>query len=277
MAKNIAYLQSGARRREESDLQKNLVVPAHFKDHFSTQSGDYARFRPSYPATLFDFLSSVTSQHTFAWDAATGNGQAAVALTNYFRGVVASDASEAQIASAIPHPKVEYRVARAEDSGLDDNTIDLVTVGQAFHWFEQDAFLREAARVLHSDGVLALWCYEICHVNEQCDAVIDRLYSDIVGGYWPAERVFIEQGYDSVTLPGEQLVTPDLAMSLQWTAQDMLGYVSTWSACKRYQADKGKDPVEIISEALVRSWGEAARTVSWPLKLKVSRINSLLE
>ncbi len=252
-------------------------MPARFKDHFSTQSGDYARYRPSYPATLFDFLADVTSRHALAWDAATGSGQAAVALTGYFREVVASDASAAQIASAIAHPKVQYRVAKAEESGLDDDTIDLVTVGQAFHWFEQDEFLREAARVLRSDGVLALWCYEICHVDEECDAVVDRLYSDIVGEYWPAERVFIEQGYDSVTLPGEQLVAPDLAMTLQWTAQDMLGYVSTWSACRRFQADTGNDPVAMISDALVRSWGEATRTVSWPLKLKVSRINSLLE
>jgi SAM-dependent methyltransferase len=254
-------------------------VTAEFKDHFSTQSAGYARFRPSYPDELFHYLASLTGEHANAnaWDCATGNGQVAIALTEFFQNVVASDASEPQIAEAVPHPQVAYRVATAEESGLDDASVDLLTVGQAFHWFDQDGFFKEASRVLRAGGVLAIWCYEICRVTDACDAVVDHLYRGIIDSYWPAERALIEQGYDSVILPGEILVAPEIAMSADWFVADMLGYLRTWSACNRYEADKGSDPVLTIEDDLIAAWGDGARRVSWPMKLRVSRLNSLLE
>lgn len=131
--------------------------------------------------------------------------------------------------------------------------------------------------MLRPNGVLALWCYEICEVTIECDAIIDRLYRDIVGAYWPPERVLIEQGYDDLELPGAAIDAPPFDMSLDWTAADMLGYLRTWSACKRYEAEQGSDPVEQIEAALVDAWGPESRRVSWPLKLKISRPNTLLE
>lgn len=172
---------------------------------------------------------------------------------------------------------MHYRVATAEASGLENNSADLLTVGQAFHWFDEAAFFAEAQRVLKADGVLALWCYEICEVDLACDAIIDTLYRQIVGDYWPPEREFIEQGYAGVTLPGQVISAPPFDMSLEWLAADMLGYLRTWSACKRYEAAQGSDPVEQIEAALTDAWGSGARSVSWPLKLKISRPNSLLE
>lgn len=248
-----------------------------FKDHFSARSSHYAQYRPTYPDELFQFLTSVVDAHSVAWDCATGNGQAAIALGDYFSKVIASDASRTQIASAIPHPGVEYRVASAEYSGLEDNSVDLLTVGQAFHWFDEAAFLAEAQRVLKPPGVLAIWCYELCHVTNDCDAIVDTLYRDIVGEYWPPERVTIEQGYSGVTLPGELVVVPALNMTLDWVVGDMLGYLRTWSACKRYESEKGSDPVALIAKRLAAVWGEDTRRVTWPLHVKVSRANTLLE
>lgn len=252
-------------------------MTAGFKDHFSRQASGYARHRPTYPEQLFAFLASLADAHTICWDCATGNGQAAVALAGYFNQVIASDASAEQIAEATAHPKVSYRVATAEHSDLETSSIDLLTVGQAFHWFEQDAFFSEAKRVLRPNGVLALWCYEVCEVSEACDAVIDKLYTDIVGEFWPPERALIEQGYDQVRLPGEAIEAPAFDMSLDWTAADMLGYLRTWSAVKRYEAVHGSDPVEQIEALLRAAWGHDVRRVSWPLKLKISRPNTLLE
>ncbi len=252
-------------------------MTAGFKDHFSRQAGGYARHRPTYPGQLFSFLASQVHVPATCWDCATGNGQAAVALADHFDQVIASDASAAQIAEAAVHPKVNYRVATAERSGLDANSIDLLTVGQAFHWFDQGAFFSEAKRVLRPNGVLALWCYEICEVSEACDMLIGRLYTDIVGEFWLPERALIEQGYDGVDLPGEAIDAPEFDMSLDWTAADMLGYLRTWSAAKRYEAVHGTDPVEQIEALLHEAWGLDARRVSWPLKLKISRVNTLLE
>src|SRR5438093_13000971 len=99
-----------------------------FKDHFSRQAADYAKFRPGYPRELFDYLGSIAPSRQPAWDCGTGNGQAAVGLAAVFDHVIATDASEKQIANAQPHERIEYPVAPAEDSGLESGSIDLIMV-----------------------------------------------------------------------------------------------------------------------------------------------------
>jgi SAM-dependent methyltransferase len=252
-------------------------VTVEFKDHFSDKSDGYAKYRPTYPDELFQFLASSARDRELVWDCATGNGQAASALANYFSDVVATDASHAQIDAASPHPQVDYRVAKAERSGLTSASVDLITVGQAFHWFERPAFFEEVHRVLRPDGVLAIWCYEVCEVNQECDVIIDTLYRETVGEFWPPERVTVEQGYSGVKLPGTSVPVPEFRMALDWQIDEMLGYLRTWSACKRYEAARGTDPVTEISPALADAWGTGVRRVTWPLHTKVRRMNTLLE
>jgi SAM-dependent methyltransferase len=248
-------------------------VPASsdFKDHFSDQSAQYARHRPQYPAELFRFLANLTTRTRRAWDCATGSGQAAIALSNHFDEVIATDASAAQIDAAVAHAGVSYRVAEAGSSGLDDASVDLVTVGQALHWFDIESFFAEATRVLDRDGALAVWCYELCKVTETCDAVVDELYTDIVGALWPPERRLIEERYAGIIMPGHELDAPILDMQISWTVADMLGYLRTWSACIRYERTHGRDPVTMIEERLRTAWGSDVRLVRWPLTLRVCR------
>ena len=111
-----------------------------WKDHFSHASDDYRRWRPGYPDELFAWLAAMAPSRAVAWDCATGSGQAAGGLAAHFARVVATDASAAQVAEAEAFGRVEYRVAPAEDSGLPDASVDLVTVAQALHWFEFERF-----------------------------------------------------------------------------------------------------------------------------------------
>src|SRR5260370_39494612 len=104
-----------------------------FKDHFSKQAADYAKFNPRYPQELFHYLGSIASSRQLAWDCGTGNGQAAVGLAAVFDRVIATDASEKQIANAQSHDREEYRVAPAENSRLESEKIDLLMVSQAVH------------------------------------------------------------------------------------------------------------------------------------------------
>jgi SAM-dependent methyltransferase len=249
-----------------------VIVSDGFQDHFSARSAHYARYRPHYPPELFDFLTSLTAKHSLAWDCATGSGQAAIALSAHFEHVVATDASKAQIDAAVAHSGVTYRVAAAEDSQLDAGSIDLITVGQALHWFDIERFFAEAERVLVSNGVLAAWCYELCRVSDTCDAVVDELYTEIVGEFWPPERRLIEAGYADIAMPGRALESRDFHMSVSWSAVDMLGYLRTWSACARYRQEHGDDPVSKIETALRAEWGGGHRPVRWPLTLLVSRL-----
>src|SRR5438105_4357655 len=136
-----------------------------FKDHFSNQAADYARFRPRYPREMFEYLGTISPGRKLAWDCATGNGQAAVELAEVFDRVIATDASEKQIANAQPHERVEYRVAPAEESGIESGTIDLVMIAQALHWLDLARFYAEARLVLKPGGVLAASAYNLLHIE----------------------------------------------------------------------------------------------------------------
>ncbi len=243
-----------------------------FKDHFSAHAKSYAEYRPTYPNTLFSFLADCCAQHRLAWDCATGNGQAALALTSLFEKVIASDASEAQIQAAESDPKIKYFVCPAEASGLDDDSIDLITVAQALHWFDIPGFFAEAHRVLTPGGVLAAWSYERCLVGPDCDQLINELYSDIVGPYWPPERKLVDDGYRSIELPMPSISSPEFAMKAHWGVEEMLGYLRTWSASQRYLKDRGSDPLVPIEDRLRTIWGKGRREVVWLLNIRIGRV-----
>ena len=244
-----------------------------FQDHFSAQADAYARYRPGYPAALFAWLASAAPDRTRAWDCATGSGQAAVALAEHFDEVVATDASAEQLRHAFAHPRVRYAVAPAEAPGLEDASVSLVTVAQALHWFDRRAFFREADRVLRPGGVLAAWMYRLFTVSAEVDRAVWRLYTDVVGPYWPGDRKLIDREYAGITLPFAPLAPPRFDMEKRWTMDEVLGYLGTWSAVRRYREDRGEDPVAAWTSELAAAWGDPAapRAVRWPLTLLVSR------
>ena len=165
-----------------------------FKDHFSRQSIEYARYRPQYPKELFAFIASHAPNDERALDIATGNGQAAVALAEFFRKVIAIDASAEQIESAQPNERVEYRVAPAETTGLVTQSCDAITVAQALHWLDLEAFYAEARRVLKPGGVVAVWAYNYLRVSPEVESVLRHYHDDVVGPFWPAERKTVGRG-----------------------------------------------------------------------------------
>jgi len=248
--------------------------PPTFRDHFSGHATDYSRFRPSYPEALFSWLATLAPPHALVWDCATGNGQAARALASHFETVVATDASDEQIAAAQPHPRVRFGVHPASNSGLDDHSVSLVTVAQALHWFEPEPFHREVTRVVVPGGTVAAWCYELFEVTEAIDAPMLELYHDIVGDDWPPQRRHIETGYRDITWPWTRMATPDFEMVADWSLERVLGYLRTWSATRRWQAREGRDPVAIVEPRMRAAWGDAStRRVNWPLKLLVSAVD----
>lgn len=241
-----------------------------FKDHFSKQAADYAIFRPGYPRELFDCLGSIAPSRQLAWDCGTGNGQAAVRLVSVFDRVIATDASERQIANALPHEHVEYRVAAAENSGIQSGTIDLIMVAQALHWFDLARFYAEARRALKPNGVVAASAYNLLHIEPAIDEVVNRYYNEVVGPFWPPERELVEQFAD-LSFPFHEIDPPKFQMTTQWNLDHLLGYLRTWSSTQRFIVAKGSDPLEQIADELRRAWGDSQQTrkVIWPLILRI--------
>ena len=243
--------------------------------HFEQSPADYKRHRPTYPDALFRHLASLLPTHDVGWDCGTGNGQAALPLARILRRVIATDASEAQLAAATPHPRVAYRVAPAEASGLDANSVDLITVAQALHWFDLARFYPEVERVTKPGGVLAAWCYTLARITPDVDRVIERFYGDVVGPYWPKQRRHVESAYRDLPFPFPELPSPPpLAMVLEWALDDLVGYVRTWSPVKIFADQRGYDPVREIVPELEAAWGprETRRTVRWPLHVRIGRV-----
>jgi len=243
----------------------------NFKDHFSRDSAAYAEYRPRYPKELFGWLAGVSPARDLVWDAGTGNGQAAVALAEHFTRVIATDPSARQIEAAVAHPGVEYRMA-GEVAGLEPGSADLVTVAQALHWFDRPRFWAEATRVLRPAGVVAVWCYELQHVSPEVDAIIDHFYRETVGPYWTPDRKLVEDGYRSIDFPFEEVTVPGFAMAAEWTLEQQVGYLGTWSAVGRYRKEKGADPVTLVRPELEAVWpANESRRISWPLSVRAGR------
>ena len=247
-----------------------------FTDHFAKVAADYASHRPTYPAELFRWLADQAPARKLAWDCATGSGQAALGLADYFEQVWATDASGSQIEAATPCANVQYQTAPADCSGLPDQSVDLVTVAQALHWFELERFYAEVLRVLKPGGLLAVWTYGVFQV-EGGDTVgiqvlFDRFYYETVGSCWPPERRHVENGYVDLAFPFHELVPPVCAMAVDWDLDDLCGYLRSWSATSRYRDQYGSDPVVSLAAELAPHWGRGCQRVVWPLSIKAGRI-----
>jgi SAM-dependent methyltransferase len=243
-------------------------------DHFSAHAADYAKARPTYPPELFVWLAEHCPTRDLAWDCATGNGQAAQALAGHFRRVHATDLSAGQIAQATPDPRIDYRVAPADASGLADRSCDLVAVAQALHWFCNEGFYTEVRRVLKPGGLCAAWTYTLLRGEPELDAIVQDFYINTVGAYWPPERRWVDLGYRGMPFAFDDIATPAFEIRLEWTLADLLAYLRTWSATQRCIKETGSDPCTALGQRLKEVWPnpEEKKRIIWPLALRCGRM-----
>jgi SAM-dependent methyltransferase len=224
---------------------------------------------------LVDELTKVSPATNLALDVGCGTGQLSILLAERFDKVVATDASAAQIEKAAPHKNVVYRTALAENSGVENSSVDLITVAQAAHWLDLEKFYTEVRRIAKRNGIIALITYGVLHVEgEAIDAVIQEFYWKTIGPYWPPERRHVEDGYKNLPFPFRETKLPDLAIEVNWRLQDLIGYINTWSAVNAAQKALGTNPVEAFEATLRKQWTDAEqrRHVTWPLSIRVGFI-----
>lgn len=242
------------------------------KDYFSNQSKTYATFRPTYPRELYDFIFKHLRSKSRAWDCATGNGQVAQYLAKHFQEVYATDVSEPQLKNAVRLNNIFYSLAPAEKTSFEDHQFDLVTVGQALHWFNLPAFYNEVRRTLNRDGLLAVWGYAMLTVNNVIDPMFLDFYRNKVGPYWDEARKLVENHYRDMDFPFDNIPCPEFYIKVHWTADQFTGYLSSWSATQKFIKTHGEDPVEAFRKELDKVWPEGeAQLVTFPVFLKLAR------
>ncbi|XVE62349.1 hypothetical protein DITRI_Ditri06bG0111000 [Diplodiscus trichospermus] len=230
------------------------------------QANLYLDARPTYPSEWYSMLATRTLHHTLAWDAGTGNGQAAIGVAEHYEKVIGSDVSEAQLQHAIPHPRVKYLYTPLSISDDEivasiggENSVDLVTVAQAVHWFDLPKFYSLVTRVLRKPGgVLAIWCYNDMAISPTFDPVMKRFY-DTTLPYWNSNIQYAFDGYRTLPFPFEsvglgcegQPLALDIPKKLSF--EGFLRMLRSWSAVVTAK-NKG---VDLLSEKVVKGFESA--------------------
>lgn len=241
------------------------------KDLFSSHSKDYSRYRPGYPNELFQFLRKLCITRGRAWDCGTGNGQVAGELAGFIDQVYATDISVQQLAHAIQKHNIHYTKQPAEETTFPDDHFDLVTVGQAVHWFDFEKFNTEVKRVSKKEAVIALFGYSLFISDHFTNEVIHHFYNNILGEYWPAERKYLENDYRSIPFPFKEIEVPKLEKKERWSFERLTGYLNTWSAVKAYEKENGENPVELIKADLYNTFGNVG-SLSFPIIFRAGRV-----
>lgn len=244
------------------------------KDLFSRQAELYAKYRPTYPKELYEYILSFVQEKNIAWDCATGNGQAAIVLADHFKKVIATDISPTQIEKAVKKENIEYLVCPAESTPFEENTFDLVTVAQAYHWIKWKEFKKEVTRVCKPNAVIAVWTYYNRTIDdEKIEEAVSDFYEHVTKPYWDYERKHVDEKYSTVEFEYELLPSKEFETVLHWKREDMLGYISSWSAVQKYITVNGYSPISIIEGKLKQLWPEAElKKVVFPIYLKLGKI-----
>jgi SAM-dependent methyltransferase len=130
---------------------------------FGNRVDDYVRYRPDYPSALLEWLQREQDVDA-GWqvaDVGAGTGISSKMFLDAGYAVIAVEPN-APMREAAEHWLKSYPAFRAVDgtadaTGLADASVDLITVAQAFHWFDEESTRREFARILRPRGLAAIW------------------------------------------------------------------------------------------------------------------------
>nr|WP_315240476.1 class I SAM-dependent methyltransferase [uncultured Flavobacterium sp.] len=241
------------------------------KDNFSKQAVDYSKFRPQYPDEMIDYIISFVNNKSTALDLATGNGQVAHKLSVYFKKVFATDISEKQLDNAIQADNIMYSKESAEKTSFGNQQFDLIVVAQAVHWFDFEVFYKEIYRILKPEGIFAVMGYGLFSTNPDSDKILRSFYYDIVGPYWDSERKYLDENYETIPFPFEEIPAQKFQNEFTWSFEMLIGYLQTWSSVQHYISKKNQNPIDLIYDELKASWQKNDKKVKFPLLLRIGK------
>lgn len=245
------------------------------KDNFSTQSKAYATFRPRLPDEVYAFIFQNVNTFELAWDVGTGNGQTAVQLAKKFKQVYATDISENQLLHAEHKPNIIYKKEQAEHASLQNASVDLITIAQAIHWFHFDDFYKEVKRVAKQNAIIAAFTYSLFEVTDKSvNDLIQHFYWTETQPFWDAERKLVDEEYKTIPFPFKEIPAPKFWMEYRWTVEQLLGYMSTWSAALHYKKNTGKNMIDELLKDKIEGVVTADQllTIRFPIHIRMGEI-----
>ncbi len=245
------------------------------RDYFSEGAEGYKKYRPVYPEALYKYIYTHLDGNACAWDCATGNGQVATALADHFEKVYATDISSHQLEMAPKRENISYEISRAEGTHYPDNHFDLITVGQALHWFDREHFFQEVNRVAKPSGVLAIWGYGLPRICPKVDTLLSEFCNQVLAEYWDFDRStkpyqLSQESHFFMEIKGKSEFVIEQLMS----KAELTGYLYTWSAVKEYLKHNQDDPVQDLMRRMEKVWkGNQQKLTRFSIFLKLRRIN----
>ena len=147
------------------------------------------------------------------------------------------------------------------------------TVAQALHWFDYSRFWPTVKRVLRPDGVFAAWGYDWFNVNPDIDKIVQVAVLDRIMSYWAPQNRLLWDGYRDVDFDMSPIEMPPFELRMQWSLDQLFGYIHSWSATRRCMEREGNSFFKSAYELLSEVWGDPrlAREVVMPLHLLAGR------
>ena len=149
---------------------------------FGKTAQDYAQHRAGFPATFFERLTAFEiglSEQNIV-DLGTGTGTLARQFASqgcHVTGIDTADPllEQARRLAAEAALSIEYRVAKAEATGLPASSFDVVTAGQCWHWFDRSTAAREVRRILRPNGLLVIAHFDWLPLKENVVDLTEKL------------------------------------------------------------------------------------------------------
>jgi len=249
------------------------------EDVFAGTSSFYAAYRPAYPPELLDHLverlPADAPPGSRLVDLGAGTGELAVPLSHHVDEVWAVDVSAEMVewgrrkATAAGRENIRWITTAAEDLTVPDATVDLVTIGAAFHWMDKRLVCGNVLRWLRPGGTLAVTGPNSTWAGTE---TWQQLAIAVIGRWLGEKRragsgAFRAQERHEVTMAGlgfQDVRELEFPVELTWTLDNFVGYLYSSSyASHRVLGDRreafeadlrrtllGHDPSGVYTETL---------------------------
>ncbi len=144
---------------------------------FNRVAEAYSKNRPGYPDALYTKLLHLNGGRRFARvaDVGCGTGQSSYGLLRIADSVIGIEPGESlRKLAAERYPSIRFKKGSGENTGIEDSSLDLVTVATAFYWMDMPRALLEFSRILKPRGILSIYRYGFPHLDSSSGDVVMR-------------------------------------------------------------------------------------------------------